>query len=344
MARYNGKRVSRPWQRLLRAAERDRGRPINLTSGRRTMAEQWRLYRANMIRPGVPRPGRPLTAFPSPIAPHIRVGRDDHALDIDRWTDAEWFDQWTTARGLPLTNTVAGEPWHKEAPNARALRRAAKKYGPAPTPPSGVREGVDVSMHQGDVDWGAIGSACDFAFMKATEGLTFVDSRFDAERVRQARRAVKVIGFYHFARPQAGRTGAEEALFFVRIVKSRGGAKKGDLRLALDLEDTKLGVEGTHKFAEDFCDKVHALTGENAIVYTGPSFWNEKVGGKPAPRHGKALWIAHYGVDRPDVPRGWSDWRIWQYTSSGSCPGVNGRCDMNKFRGSRADLEALRLG
>lgn len=39
--------------------------------------------------------------------------------------------------------------------------------------------GVDVSAHQGRVDWPTLASqGIDFAFVKATEGSSFVDSRF----------------------------------------------------------------------------------------------------------------------------------------------------------------------
>src|SRR5215207_5152933 len=79
---YYGKRVSRRWNRVLRAADRA-GVKFHLTSGHRTMREQWALYNQNMQSPGVPKPGRPLTAFPSPNAPHIRIGRAAHALDIN---------------------------------------------------------------------------------------------------------------------------------------------------------------------------------------------------------------------------------------------------------------------
>ena len=131
---YNGRRVSREWQWVLLAAEDYRGRRLNVTSGRRTMAEQARLREAyeRYKRGG---PWAPLAAIPSPTAPHIRVGRADHALDIDQYTDAEWFDQWCTTRGMPLANTVPGEPWHKEAPSAAALKTFAGKHGRRPRDP-----------------------------------------------------------------------------------------------------------------------------------------------------------------------------------------------------------------
>lgn len=125
MPYYRGKRVSAEWLVVLRAAEKARGRPIQLNSGQRTMAEQQYLY--DLYRAGRGN----LAARPSPWAPHIRVGRPDHALDVEmRNGDHAWLDGWCTELGYPLDNTVPGEGWHKEIRGgASALRALAKKVG-----------------------------------------------------------------------------------------------------------------------------------------------------------------------------------------------------------------------
>lgn len=133
MPYYAAKRVSAPWQRLLIAAEHDRGRRLNLNSGRRTMAEQTRLRHAYELYKAGRGPWAPVAAIPSPTAPHIRVGRVDHALDIEYYSgDTDWFMAWLKARGLPSTKTVPGEAWHVEASSGSALRDVARKWGQGP--------------------------------------------------------------------------------------------------------------------------------------------------------------------------------------------------------------------
>jgi hypothetical protein len=125
MAQFQGKRVSRTWRRVLRRASKD----INFTlnSGRRTLREQWKLFRQNMYGVGRPRPGRPYTAFPSPIAPHIRVGRFDHALDVEPSDGGEQrLQNWLARHGVSSTNNVPGESWHLEATAWQLLRLARK--------------------------------------------------------------------------------------------------------------------------------------------------------------------------------------------------------------------------
>jgi hypothetical protein len=117
--RFDGARVSRPWYRLL-ADLRVSGATFHLNSGHRTMREQWGLFRQNMhlVRGRwAPRRGRSLTAFPSPLAPHVRIGRRDHACDFD---GAAGVEVAAKRKGVSLTLTVPGEPWHLEA-NAREL-------------------------------------------------------------------------------------------------------------------------------------------------------------------------------------------------------------------------------
>ncbi len=43
----------------------------------------------------------------------------------------------------------------------------------------------------------------------------------------------------------------------------------------------------------------------------------------------------------PSVPPTWPGWTMWQYTESGSVPGVGGACDRDTFNGSLADLSRL---
>ncbi len=112
--RVDGERVSLPWHTLL-ATLRNTGTPYFVNEGRRTMARQWYFY--NGWRRKLP--GFNLAARPSPTAPHIRVGRPDHAIDFN---GAAAVIDAAARRGVRLTRTVAGEEWHLEADAAQLLR------------------------------------------------------------------------------------------------------------------------------------------------------------------------------------------------------------------------------
>jgi GH25 family lysozyme M1 (1,4-beta-N-acetylmuramidase) len=83
-------------------------------------------------------------------------------------------------------------------------------------------------------------------------------------------------------------------------------------------------------------------TDKTVGIYTGPSYWIEnsteafRVWASSRP-----LWIAHYGVDVPDVPNNWDSYLIWQYTDNGDglAHGSESKnIDMNYFYGTMEDF------
>ncbi len=116
--RFDSKKVSTSWDVTLTHARR-MGVHFRLNSGRRTMREQWWLWRnRRKVQP---------VAFPSPNAPHIRVGRQAHAIDVDTSGGGEThLQRFLQREGLHPRNTVRSEPWHLEV-GERELRRYAKR-------------------------------------------------------------------------------------------------------------------------------------------------------------------------------------------------------------------------
>ena len=185
--------------------------------------------------------------------------------------------------------------------------------------PRSVR-GVDVSSNQGTVDMhqlhaGGIG----LVICKATEGFGWTDPTF-AERMGAARGAGLIRGAYHFARPQPGRTGAQEAAFFLE--HARAHLQDGDLFPCLDIETTQLDRAGTIAYVRSFTDHVHAATGWPTILYTYPAFltW------PPMPN---PLWIAGPGDQRPPRLAGFRPPVIWQTSFTGHVRGIAGPVDLD---------------
>lgn len=142
MATFQGKRVSRVWLIVLQEAAKHVR--FTLNRGRATIAEQRVLYNRNMLN-GRPRPGRPLTARPSPVAPHIRVGRPDHAIDVNALDGGEARLQgWLRKQGARADNTVPGEAWHLEVPLGDLLRLARKIKGRKASPVRVSAAGVEL--------------------------------------------------------------------------------------------------------------------------------------------------------------------------------------------------------
>lgn len=83
------------------------------------------------------------------------------------------------------------------------------------------------------------------------------------------------------------------------------------------------------------------------MIYTSNGYWKD-YGNNATQFMFYPLWIAHYGVESPMVPRPWSQWDFWQYTDRG--PGeVYGSeakmVDLNWYCGSEDELkERFKIG
>lgn len=228
---------------------------------------------------------------------------------------------------------VSQAPPAPQAPQQRPARQQPVQQGPAAKLPHGAVQGIDVSNHQGSIDWEAVRKdGVRVAYLKATEHTGFTDAYYAANR-SEANDAGVVVGAYHFARPdrEGGSVEADaraEAKHFLSVAKPRSG----DLVPALDLEATELTPSETTRWTETWLETVAHATGRNPIIYTSPSFWENQVAdsGRIAERY--PLWVAHWGVSSPDTPGAWDSWKGWQYTSDGSVDGIAGRVDRNKVQ------------
>ena len=193
-------------------------------------------------------------------------------------------------------------------------------------------KGVDVSQHQGSVDWPAVKRAgYHFAICKATEGQDFQDSTWSRARVDAIRKAGLKLGAYHYLRPRPGRNGAVEARWAVPIARAAGWGKPGDIRLVCDIEETDLTSHRTVGYLVQFCNEVENLTGHKPVIYSFPAFLKQLQ--LPSAFGKYPLWIANFEVSRPDVPLPWKGYAIWQHTSRGRVRGISGNVDLNVSEG-----------
>lgn len=191
-------------------------------------------------------------------------------------------------------------------------------------------QGVDVSHHQGAIDWRTLASDnVSFAYIKATEGATHVDTRF-ADNWAQAGRAGLYRGAYHFF--TLCQPGAWQAANFIAIVPRADGA----LPHALDMEHMGPCREGPTMSdvvgeMRAWLDLVEAHYGARPLIYTTREFHDAHLRGVTNER----FWIRSLGVAPRFRER---EWVIWQHHNRGHRSGVQGPVDLNAFRGDTAAL------
>ncbi len=191
-------------------------------------------------------------------------------------------------------------------------------------------QGVDISWHQGAIDWRTL-AADDvaFAYIKATEGADHVDPRF-AFNWEHAGASGLYRGAYHFF--TLCQPGARQASNFIAIVPRVEGA----LPPALDLEHMGPCREGptmTDVIAEAriFMDRLEAHYGVRPIIYTTREFHDAHL----SELQGERFWIRSIAAP-PNFRQ--ADWIIWQHHNRGHKRGVSGPVDLNAFRGDATAL------
>jgi len=184
-------------------------------------------------------------------------------------------------------------------------------------------KGIDVSHWQGKIDWAKVaGDGVKFAFIKATDGATAVDSEFVRNAAEAAKAGIRV-SYYHYARPEKN-DAAREAARFASAVKG----KRIDWPLALDVEGeaAKLGRKALTAWCLAFLRELEKLTGRPGMLYTGASFAKTHLDKELA---SFPLWVAHYGTNKPMANPTWERWAVFQYTSQGKVAGIAGNVDVN---------------
>jgi lysozyme len=197
--------------------------------------------------------------------------------------------------------------------------------------------GIDVSHHQGTINWPMVGSMnvngikVSFAFMKATEGTQLVDSEF-ATNWGSAKRQGITRGAYHFFNEYS--SGKAQAEHFIKTV---GSLQRGDLPPVLDLEQNRGAPnEQLIREAKIWMDIVERHFGVKPIIYTYVSFYKEHLGNH---FEGYPFWVAHYKETRePAIDR---QWQIWQHSEDATISGINTKVDFNSYKGDIFTFKAL---
>lgn len=201
---------------------------------------------------------------------------------------------------------------------------------PTPVPSNGQQvRGIDV-YHNDDVrSWAKVKAAgYEFVFIKCSQNSP--DPKF-VEYWNGAKAAGLIVGGYHFM--NYGVSGAKQAELAVSMLNKVSGGKD-DFSLTCDWEYADGHDPKTSEIAivQDFLKTAQSLTGRTPIIYCSNYLPNAL--GNPAWFRAYPLWVARYGA-KPSM----SNWKFWQYSESGSIPGIANGCDVNLFAGNLIELK-----
>ena len=197
--------------------------------------------------------------------------------------------------------------------------------------------GVDLSEYQGEIDFSAVReSGVDFVILRiggrfyGDKGTMYKDEAF-LDYYQQAKTAGLKVGAYFFSQAASTEDAVEEAQYTLDLL----GGLALDYPIAFDWEiidddvartDNVSGEELT-RIAAAFCDTVEAA-GYRSIVYASTSLILQSYDFETMKNYD--FWLADYR-ELPDKEQMYYHFTMWQYSTGGTVPGIEGTVDMNLY-------------
>ncbi len=191
-----------------------------------------------------------------------------------------------------------------------------------PTLPEGFKSyGIDISHHQGEIDWDTFFQQSDstirFIYCKVTEGELLEDRQWPTNHARLSHEKIPH-GGYHFFRPSIDPT--IQAKHFLKHYKHT----EASLPPALDVETEGVSDKVLISNMKTWLNIVEKATGKRPVIYTSYNFYSEKF------KHHfdrYKFWVANYS----NSSHRFVDEQIihWQFSETGEVPGIKGFVDLN---------------
>lgn len=197
-------------------------------------------------------------------------------------------------------------------------------------------KGVDVSEYQGDIDWQILSNQdIQFAFIKATEGSSYVDPNFLDNFTNALNTNLRVGAYHFFSFESSGKTQAENFIDTVPIVEN-SLPNVVDVELYGDFKSNPLDVQSVVKELTTMLQSLEDTYKSKPIIYTTKITYNLYIKDN-FPNYSIWLRDVHFSHNVKLTP----NVDFWQYSSTQILDGYNGDeqyIDMNVFCGSQDDF------
>lgn len=185
-----------------------------------------------------------------------------------------------------------------------------------------LAHGIDVSKHQGTINWDAVAAdpSVQFAILRAGYGR--YESQVDAQWARnyaECKRLGIPVGAYWYSYATTSADAATEGRLFAKVLAD----KQFEYPVYFDQEDGSIPAAQRTACALAFFDALGAEWYKGYYSYTS---WMPSVDLAAIRQHCDTVWLADYRAT-PDqtIQRD-----MHQYTSSGTVAGIGGRVDCNR--------------
>jgi GH25 family lysozyme M1 (1,4-beta-N-acetylmuramidase) len=180
--------------------------------------------------------------------------------------------------------------------------------------------GIDISYHNGEIDFSKIKSKVDFVIMRAGYGNKTIDSKevkFDIY-YEEAKKNNIPVGTYWYCYAYTPEEALVEAKTFLNKVKG----KKFEFPVYYDVEESKIldtGSDNVNALINTFCGELEK-NNYYCGLYSSSNYLKNLISEEVKQKY--AIWVAHWNVEKPSYQ---GPWGIWQYTSDGNMDGVESK-------------------
>lgn len=217
--------------------------------------------------------------------------------------------------------------------------------------------GIDVSKWQGEIDFDQMmdhpraHDRVGFLYARAQIG-TAADKRFP-EYWRAARRHAIARAPYSF--PYFGRDVDKQVSRLLKTLEKAGGYESDDLPCMVDIEKarnaprqikTDTDAREYLEFMERYCLLIEHDLHKPVVIYVNPYWWDGDMRNPPKTwLYERCLWNSGYlPLQNLKMPGQWATRRLWQYTETGTLPGVSeNTVDFNWLWGGLGALQRMCL-
>ena len=195
-------------------------------------------------------------------------------------------------------------------------------------PDGATAQGIDVSEHQGRIDWNAVkASGIDFAILRVGFGAPSWGGRVDYQfnrNISECERLGIPYGVYIYSYAFDNQQAADEASMVIDCLSGHNPR----LPVYYDLEDKTIISDGRQSGiasrAQIFCNKISSA-GYKPGIYANLNWFNNILTDPVFKSGSWDHWIAQYNSQCHYT----GSYSFWQYTSRGKVSGISGNVDMN---------------
>ena len=180
--------------------------------------------------------------------------------------------------------------------------------------------GIDISYHNGEIDFSKIKSKIDFIIMRSGYGVKTKDSKeikFDLY-YEEAKKYNIPIGTYWYCYAK----NPEEALLEAKTFLNKVKGKKFEFPVYYDVEEKNIldsGKENVNAIIKAFCEELEN-NGYYCGLYCSSYYLNNLISDEIKNKY--EIWVANWAVDKPSYK---GKWGIWQYSSKGHYDGIQSK-------------------